>query len=708
MDETAGRPGLSASDSADFRVSGHVHQLLNLAAALVRSSASATATAGAGSTASAAASAGVGTVQDSGGGESSGGGLPFGVDVGVLSDRECVRWAQDLEHLVRVGQALAVQVVAELVSRTEAGRYVSTGVRGPVDLLVQSLKVSAAEAHRRIRLAEAVLPVLDVFSGDIAPVRQPGLGEVFFRGEVSQEQGLLVAGFVDEAARLAENGRIDQECLAEVQSVLVEAGLGEGPDCLRRIGNRIMSHLDPDGQKPSHSDLVAKQGLFFRKPRRGLIHLDGYMTIAQHEQLMAAIGHATNPNHHTDVDTINTTTTGSHETTGTAQTTGTTQTAGTAGKAGTADECGSAGDGAGSSGGQDSLFEQLHGLMGMLNTTTTAAGQRDTAAQDRGRQTGPRGQAGREEALGASGSGWVAQPGPDSERASGPDPGPGSGAGPGDPGGEASGGEPGCGAEPGGGEPGWGSVWGEVPGQDDEPGQERRARVVGGVRIPWPGSAEMLEGLDPIDPASTDPVVKDDRTYAQKLLDGLLECVKLAARTEKLPLNGGLKAQLIIMTRQEDLARRDGAGTAFTAYNGPVPLGLFDQPLCDPEITNLLMGQGQEILNVGRTQRLFTPAQRKILFARDLGCCFPDCTIPAPWAEAHHVLPWQEGGESNISNAALLCGRHHTLIHHSEWTLALVQGTPCFTAPYLIDPTQTPRRNTYHHGLSKNSPNTQN
>ncbi|WP_207346500.1 hypothetical protein, partial [Arthrobacter sp. E3] len=79
----------------------------------------------------------------------------------------------------------------------------------------------------------------------------------------------------------------------------------------------------------------------------------------------------------------------------------------------------------------------------------------------------------------------MAQPGPDSERASGPDPGPGSGAGPGDPGGEASGGEPG------GGEPGWGSVWGEVP------GQERRARVVGGVRIPWPGSAEMLEGLDP-------------------------------------------------------------------------------------------------------------------------------------------------------------------------------------------------------------------
>ncbi|MDJ0314780.1 HNH endonuclease signature motif containing protein, partial [Arthrobacter sp. H35-D1] len=69
----------------------------------------------------------------------------------------------------------------------------------------------------------------------------------------------------------------------------------------------------------------------------------------------------------------------------------------------------------------------------------------------------------------------------------------------------------------------------------------------------------------------------------------------------------------------------------------------------------------------------------------------------------HHVIPWQHGGETNISNAALLCGPHHTLIHHSEWRLELVQGTPTFTAPYLIDPIQTSRRNTYHHGLNKSS-----
>lgn len=269
--------------------------------------------------------------------------------------------------------------------------------------------------------------------------------------------------------------------------------------------------------------------------------------------------------------------------------------------------------------------------------------------------------------------------------------------------------------EPGGTGPGRGDVGREPLFEDSGPlgdaGNENagESRVIDGVRIPFPGTGEVLAGLDPIDPESTDPVSKDERTYGQKLLDGLLDCVKLAARTDKLPLNGGLKTQLIITCSQEDLERNDGTGTAFTTYNGPVPLALFDQALCDPEIIRLGMGQGQEILSVGRAQRLFTPAQRKLLLARDLGCCFTDCRAPATWCEAHHILPWQEGGETSIENGALLCSRHHGLIHHSDWTMKLITGTPYFTAPYLVDPSQTPRRNTYHHGLPKptntNTPN---
>ena len=668
---------MTVSDSADFRVDGHIHQLLNLAGALLRS-----------------ASRG-----------SARGGLPFGVDVGALSDGECVRWAQDLEQLARIQQAMAVQVVAELAQRAEAGRYTATGVRRPVDLLVQSLRVSAAEAHRRIRLAGAVLPVRDVFSGDIAPVRQQMLGQAFFQGELSQDQALLISGFVDEAARFASDSRISQDSFVEVETRLVGAGRGQDPDSLRRIGQRIMSHLDPDGQKPSHSDLVAKQGLFFRKPRRGLIHFDGHMTIEQHEQLMAVIGHATNPNQHA---TLN----GSSASTGTANPSDTTDGAEGSGRADGVKGVGADTANNAGVGGPNAWFEHLQGLvrifktvnLGDRGTTGTTAAHNESESESESELESETAPATVTAQGGAAAAAPVepvrtAQLGPDSswspdlypdplvEQSSVPSR---------EPPLESSESVETSGTTGGASE--WRSVWDEVPNAKDQ----WQERVVDGVRIPLPGSGEMLEGLDPIDPHSTDPVVKDDRTYGQKLLDGLLECAKLAARTDKLPLNGGLKAQLIIMATEEDLARGAGTGTAFTAYNGPVPLALFEKSLCDAEITPLLVGQGQEILNAGRTHRLFTPAQRKILFARDLGCSFPDCTVPAPWTEAHHVIPWQEGGQSNISNAGLLCGRHHTLIHHSDWSMDLVNGTPWFTAPYLIDPTHTPRRNTYHHGLIKN------
>uniref|UniRef100_UPI0022BA0A44 HNH endonuclease n=1 Tax=Arthrobacter sp. HY1533 TaxID=2970919 RepID=UPI0022BA0A44 len=79
---------------------------------------------------------------------------------------------------------------------------------------------------------------------------------------------------------------------------------------------------------------------------------------------------------------------------------------------------------------------------------------------------------------------------------------------------------------------------------------------------------------------------------------------------------------------------------------------------------------------------------------------FPDCTSPATWTEAHHIIPWQAGGETSVENGCLLCSHHHTLLHNSEWTVELINGTPWFTPPWIIDHTQTPRRNTYHHGLT--------
>ncbi|MET4001616.1 hypothetical protein ABIB48_000314 [Arthrobacter sp. UYCu511] len=711
MDTARGNPVNPGSLSGALRVGDHVHQLLNLAHALSTT----TEPIGANTVGEPAPS-----VHPDAGLDASpvlGREVSVGLDLGVFTDVECVRWAQDLEQLLRFGQALAVQAAGELNERVHAGRYAETGARGGTNLLVQSLQLSTSEANRRIRLAKEVLPITDTITGATAPTAYTGLATAFFNGSLSQERALTVAHYLDEASRLAKNARISTEEATEVEEALVSTAQLQGPDFIRAVGNQIMSHLDPDGNKPSTSDLIAKQGLFFRQPRRGLVSLYGACTIEQYEQLFALISFATNPNKHTNPNTINTNDPDQED--GTGGTAGTNTSGGT--DTSRNPECT----------GQSSLLEQLRDLSAQFTTpnppepeppeppelsdppTLTKTTEPEPARVTppplgngwrRKLEPGeipPRPPQAPENAIAPvfDGDTWfwfapaatehpvqAADPVTTASTDNAVDAGAAvAAAKTADPVNAANAADP---ADP-------------VDAEETVPWPHQ----LYGINVPAPGSNEPFEGLDSIDPNSTDPAVKDTRTYGQKLLDGLISCVKLAARTGKLPLNGGLKTQLILSCTEAELRNNTatGTGTIYTTHSGPMPLNLFAQTLCDPEITTITYSTGQNIINLGRTQRLFTPTQRKALYARDLGCTFPDCTSPATWCEAHHITPWQDGGPTDLNNATLLCQHHHTLLHHSQWQLQLINGTPWYTPPFTIDPTQTKRRNNYHHGLPKNT-----
>ncbi|WP_373460564.1 HNH endonuclease signature motif containing protein [Arthrobacter oryzae] len=91
--------------------------------------------------------------------------------------------------------------------------------------------------------------------------------------------------------------------------------------------------------------------------------------------------------------------------------------------------------------------------------------------------------------------------------------------------------------------------------------------------------------------------------------------------------------------------------------------------------------------------RIFPPHIRKAITARDQGCAFPACTIPATWCEAHHITYWSHGGPTGTDNGTFLCSHHHHLIHKENWTIQVKTGIPWFIPPPHIDPHQKPRRN---------------
>jgi hypothetical protein len=71
---------------------------------------------------------------------------------------------------------------------------------------------------------------------------------------------------------------------------------------------------------------------------------------------------------------------------------------------------------------------------------------------------------------------------------------------------------------------------------------------------------------------------------------------------------------------------------------------------------------------------LFTSAQLRALWLRDGTCTFPDCTVPATWCDGHHLWHWADGGPTDLANAALLCGRHHTIAHRKGYHAEIRDG----------------------------------
>ncbi|MFC9351434.1 DUF222 domain-containing protein [Arthrobacter sp. NPDC057013] len=137
-----------------------------------------------------------------------------------------------------------------------------------------------------------------------------------------------------------------------------------------------------------------------------------------------------------------------------------------------------------------------------------------------------------------------------------------------------------------------------------------------------------------------------------------------------------------------------GSGT-FT-YTGPVTASTIRKIACDADIIPILLGSQGRILDIGRTTRIFPPHIRKALNTRDQGCAFPNCTIPAPWCEAHHITYWSRGGPTSTDNGVLLCTHHHHLIHKEQWKIHVKNGIPWFIPPPHIDPRQQPRQNHHH------------
>ncbi|WP_183093231.1 HNH endonuclease signature motif containing protein [Nocardioides stalactiti] len=140
-----------------------------------------------------------------------------------------------------------------------------------------------------------------------------------------------------------------------------------------------------------------------------------------------------------------------------------------------------------------------------------------------------------------------------------------------------------------------------------------------------------------------------------------------------LPAHGGHGTTLMVtMTRESLLA---DLGVAAVVGGGErLSASAVRRLACTAKIIPVVLGGKGEILDLGRSRRLYSSAQHKAMRLRDQHCRAENCSIPATWCEAHHLKPWSQGGKTDIGDGALLCSWHHHVIHDRRYEHEVLRG----------------------------------
>ncbi len=161
------------------------------------------------------------------------------------------------------------------------------------------------------------------------------------------------------------------------------------------------------------------------------------------------------------------------------------------------------------------------------------------------------------------------------------------------------------------------------------------------------------------------------------------------------PQAGGIAATVTVSMKHDDLVR--DLGRAMLSTDTGLSASQARRLACNAGIIPVVLDGRSQPMDVGRSKRLHDQHQRIALAKRDGGCSWKGCDRPPAWCEAHHLVPWSEGGDTSVDNGALFCFFHHHLLHDSDWQARLSHdGVVEVIPPPRIDPQQRPLRHARH------------
>ena len=133
-------------------------------------------------------------------------------------------------------------------------------------------------------------------------------------------------------------------------------------------------------------------------------------------------------------------------------------------------------------------------------------------------------------------------------------------------------------------------------------------------------AAAAKRGIERLDPTA------EYITPAMRRADGLLTMVAAHSQHALAPKHGGDRPRIVVTLSYDKLAKQctdAGLGATLVSTGQPLPATVVRRLLCDADILPIVLGSDSQPLDVGRAERLVTPAIRAALELRDGGCIFP-------------------------------------------------------------------------------------
>jgi hypothetical protein len=204
-------------------------------------------------------------------------------------------------------------------------------------------------------------------------------------------------------------------------------------------------------------------------------------------------------------------------------------------------------------------------------------------------------------------------------------------------------------------------------------------------------SAEMRATRDGARDGTSDPDAPR-RSVVQMQADALVRLCEHALGCDRtdLPLQG---ATVIVRIAHDDLVN----GTGFATIDGittPISVATARRMAAAGDIISCVLGGKGQILDWGRTRRLFSRNQRLALLERDGGCAM--CGAPPGHVKVHHIRWWaRDAGPTDLANGVCLCESCHHRIHDNGWEIRIdgtgISAKVWFIPPPHVDPARTPR-----------------